>query len=58
MDKYEADLEVKIKELKACPDYKNSCWECSKKFRCDTRDTYVKAVYKSMNKGKDGGFEF
>lgn len=36
----------------------NSCLPCEKVQNCETRDTYVKAVYNSMSKGKGGGFEF
>jgi hypothetical protein len=36
----------------------NSCLKCEKLLTCETRDTYIKAVYDSMNKGSGGGFEF
>jgi hypothetical protein len=35
-----------------------SCLECSKLLGCEVRESYVKAVYESMNKGQGGGFEF
>lgn len=35
-----------------------SCLECEKIFECEIRSSYVEAVYKSMNKGDEGGFEF
>ena len=35
-----------------------SCMPCEKFLECELRDTYVKAVYDSMNKGTGGGFEF
>jgi len=36
----------------------SSCLKCEKLLKCELRDTYVKAVYDSMSKGKGGGFEF
>lgn len=49
------------KELvQACQEEKNisSCSQCTKLLDCMLRDTYIKAVYDSMNKGTGGGFEF
>jgi hypothetical protein len=59
-DSYEKDLEVKKELLQACQNSKNvvTCSDCEKMFECDTRKSYVKAVYESMAKGHGGGFEF
>ena len=35
-----------------------SCLKCTKLLNCPIRDSYIKAVYDSMSKGKGGGFEF
>lgn len=59
-DEWEAKLDIKIEELKACQNSLNfkSCNDCDKFFDCNIRKEYVKAVYESMNKGSTGGFEF
>lgn len=59
-DIYEQDLQEKKAILQACQNDKNvtTCSDCEKMFECDTRKTYVKAVYESMAKGHGGGFEF
>ena len=59
-DIYEQDLQEKKVLLQACQQNKNvvTCSDCEKMFECDTRKTYVKAVYESMAKGHGGGFEF
>ncbi len=59
-DRYEIALEEALKELKACQKQKglSSCLECKEVIGCKVRNSYVKAVYESMNKGKGGGFEF
>ena len=59
-DIYEQDLQEKKVLLQACQQNKNvvTCSDCEKMFECDTRKTYVKAVYESMAKGQGGGFEF
>lgn len=36
----------------------DSCLKCEKVLGCEIRETYVKSVYESMNKGEGGGFEF
>ena len=50
----------RIALLQACQQEKNifTCSDCEKMFECETRKTYVKAVYESMAKGHGGGFEF
>ena len=35
-----------------------SCMLCKDIIGCETRKSYVNAVYQSMSKGKSGGFEF
>ena len=59
-DIYEQDLQEKKALLQACQQDKNlvTCSDCEKMFECETRKTYVKAVYESMAKGQGGGFEF
>ena len=59
-DIYEQDLQEKKAILQACQNDKNvtTCSDCEKMFECETRKTYVKAVYESMAKGQGGGFEF
>ena len=59
-DEWEEKLEVKLVELKECQNSKqlDSCSKCPEFFECNLRKSYVKAVYESMNKGSDGGFEF
>jgi len=60
MDKWEIALEDKIEELKQCQLSKelNSCLGCKEINNCALRDSYLTAVYESMNKGEGGGFEF
>jgi hypothetical protein len=60
LDTFEIALEEKITELKACQSDQGfkSCLPCPKLNDCTLRDTYVNAVYESMNKGAGGGFEF
>jgi hypothetical protein len=59
-DEWELKLDDKLKELKLCQDTQrvHSCLDCNMLFNCNTRDSYVHAVYSSMNKGASGGFEF
>jgi len=49
LNEWEIALRVKTEEF---------CTQCEKLLLCELRDTYVKAVYDSMNKGTGGGFEF
>ncbi len=35
-----------------------TCTQCSEFFQCNIRQSYIQAVYESMNKGLGGGFEF
>ncbi len=59
-DKWELKLEEKTIELKSCQEKRGvkSCLECLELLNCKIRDSYVHAVYSSMNKGAGGGFEF
>ena len=60
LDEWEIKLKAKVKELQACQvaQQVKSCLLCSKVHNCEIRDSYVHAVYSSMNKGAGGGFEF
>ena len=60
LDRYEAALQEALRKLKECQEQKKlkSCLKCEKIIGCEIRQTYVKAVYESMNKGQGGGFEF
>jgi hypothetical protein len=59
-DKWQLALDEQLIILKQCQTSNNvdSCMKCEKVLNCDVRDTYVKVVYESMNKGSGGGFEF
>jgi len=59
-DKWQLALDKPLDALKKCQNDKNidSCFKCDKILDCEVRDTYIKAVYESMNKGSGGGFEF
>ncbi len=59
-DKWQLALDKPLDTLKKCQNDKNidSCFKCDKILDCEVRDTYIKAVYESMNKGSGGGFEF
>ncbi|HEC1753063.1 TPA: hypothetical protein R1706_000936 [Campylobacter lari] len=59
-DEFELALEVKKNELQTCQNDKSlkSCLPCSMIFECSLRKEYIDAVYKSMSKGKEGGFDF
>lgn len=60
MDKFEENLEEKLKEIKECQESldTNTCIRCDEYWSCILRNSYVKSVYKSMSKDKTGGFEF
>jgi len=60
LDEYEAKLELELKNIRECQQQKNvdSCMKCALIIGCETRERYVKASYKSMNKGGGGGFDF
>ena len=60
-DKYTTELAKSLQVLMECQETHkvNSCMKCSKNYvNCDDRKRYVKSVYQSMNKGKEGNFEF
>jgi len=60
LDEWAIALQQKKSELEACQKEQqvSSCLKCEKLLSCELRETYVKAVYDSMNKGTGGGFEF
>jgi hypothetical protein len=59
-DKYQKQLDDKLKELRECQEKRGlkSCMPCPEIVGCKLRNEYVNAVYLSMNKGQGGGFEF
>ena len=60
LDEWQISLQQKKEELEVCQKEKQlqSCLKCKELLVCELRETYVKAVYESMNKGEGGGFEF
>ncbi len=60
LDEWQIALKQKKITLEACQVQHsvNSCMKCEKLLDCEVRDSYIKAVYDSMSKGKGGGFEF
>ena len=60
LDEWQIALKQKRVELEACQaeHQVKSCMKCEKLLDCELRDSYIKAVYDSMSKGKGGGFEF
>ncbi len=60
LDEWQILLAQKKMELEACQKqhHLSSCLKCDQLLDCQIRDTYIKAVYDSMSKGKGGGFEF
>ncbi len=60
LDQFEKKLLEEIEIIKNCQknNSTDSCLKCEKIIGCDIRNSYVKAVYDSMNKGQSGGFEF
>jgi len=59
-DEFEQNLDKNKEILMQCQNTKNlnSCYNCEQIFSCATRKNYVDAVYKSMSKGNQGGFDF
>jgi len=60
LDEWQIALKQKKSELEACQNEHQltSCMKCESLLNCTLRDSYIKAVYDSMSKGKGGGFEF
>lgn len=60
LDKWEEALQEALALLQDCQKSHGltSCYECDQLLECKIRNSYVKAVYESMNKGETGGFEF
>jgi hypothetical protein len=59
-DQWEEALVRELERLKACQEKRGlkSCLRCPEILGCKLRESYVSAVYSSMNKGQGGGFEF
>ena len=59
-DVFEQKLDEAIVRLQACQKEQGvkSCGDCERCIGCETRQSYVQAVYDSMSKGETGGFEF
>ena len=68
-DVFELELESRLQELRTCQSAKGllpsednpqapGCFGCNDLDSCQLRQDYVKAVYKSMNKGQAGDFAF
>ncbi len=59
-NEWEENLVEKLQEIQNCQKQSeiDSCLKCKKILECDLRKQYVSAVYSSMNKGSNGGFEF
>lgn len=57
---FDKELDIKLKELNECQQNNNvdSCLKCDKIIECEMRNSYVEAVYKSMNSGSSGEFDF
>ncbi len=60
LDIFEKRREEEREKLEACQAEKKrrSCLDCPEVIGCPIRNSYVRAVYESMNKGAGGGFEF
>jgi len=60
LDEWELELQIKKGELQNCQQQQevDSCLKCSQLLNCKLRDSFIHAVYSSMNKGAGGGFEF
>lgn len=60
LDEWQIILKQKRTELELCQKEHQvtSCMKCESLLSCPLRDSYIKAVYDSMSKGKGGGFEF
>lgn len=60
LDEWQLLLKQKKVALETCQKehHLQSCMQCDKLLNCDLQDSYIKAVYNSMSKGKGGGFEF
>ena len=59
-DPYLQRLEEETVSLQKCQQERglSSCTPCEHQMGCERRNTYVTAVYQSMNKGQGGGFDF
>jgi len=60
LDEWQLALRREKEHLIKCQEERGlkSCLKCEQLLECALRESYVKAVYDSMNKGTGGGFEF
>lgn len=59
-NEFDEELETKLQELTNCQNSNgvDSCLKCEKIIGCAIRNHYVDTVYKSMNSGSNGEFDF
>ncbi|WP_121021824.1 hypothetical protein [Helicobacter vulpis] len=59
-DDFDQELQTQCQKVLACQERKGvgSCLKCSIVLECTLRQAYVQSVYLSMNKGKQGNFDF
>ena len=60
IDQWQIALDEALQQLQGCQEQKqlDSCMKCAEIYKCTIKESYVKTVYESMNKGSGGGFEF
>lgn len=58
--RFEEELEAWYQKITACQERKGvgSCLKCSLVLECVDRKNFVQSVHASMNKGKQGNFDF
>ncbi|WP_120945014.1 MULTISPECIES: hypothetical protein [Helicobacter] len=59
-DKFSQEWQTQRQKVLACQERKGvgSCLRCSIVLECALRQAFVQSVYLSMNKGKQGNFDF
>ncbi|TSA82384.1 hypothetical protein [Helicobacter mehlei] len=57
---FEAELDSWCAKIRACQERKglDSCLPCELVLECADRQNFVQSVHASMNKGKQGNFDF
>lgn len=60
VDEYESNFLISKDNLIKCQISKDlsSCMQCDNILSCSVRESYVMSVYKNMNKGQSGSFDF